>query len=315
MRTIRRDDRPGTAIPVHTAIPVPGTPPIATRRIDHEHALRVVAAGSHAHDFPVLVFFERGGSVGSRGEGHPAAGDLYVIAPGDVLTVDDSAALAGASGWSVYFLPEALDDAVPGALLSWRAHPLLSTFARDAGGGLLRLSVPAADRAGLVTHIRALDTELRERRDGHREAALAHLVLLLVGVARLAGDVVGDLRRGDEPLLAEVFALIERRYGGPLSLRDVARAVNLTPGHLTTTVRRRTGRSVGDWIAVRRMVQARRLLMASELSVEEVGRSVGMPDPSYFARQFRRAHGLSPRAWRRAERDARGKATGTSTVT
>ncbi len=230
------------------------------------------------------MFFERGGSVDARGDGHPvAAGDLLVIAPGDVLTVDDPAALAGAEGWCVYFLPEALDAAVPGALLSWRAHPLLSTFTRNAGSALLRLSVPDADRARWAGFIQALETELSERRDGYREAALAQLVLLLVGVARLAGNAGGDLRRGDEPLLAEVFALIEHRYREPLSLRDVARAVNLSPGHLTTTVRHRTGRTVGDWILERRMVQARR-----------------------FARQFRRVHGLSPRAWRRGEWDARG---------
>lgn len=46
------------------------------------------------------------------------------------------------------------------------------------------------------------------------------------------------------------------------------------------------------------MAQARRLLTESTLSVEEVGRAVGLPDPSYFARQFRRVHGSSPRAWR-----------------
>lgn len=231
-----------------------------------------------------------------------AAGDLYVIAPGDVLTIGDPATFATARGWCVHFLPQALDDAVPGALLSWRTHPLLCPFARYAGGGVLRLSVPVAERGGWAERIRTMDTELRERNDGYREAALAHLVLLLVGVARLAGGAAP--RRRDEPLLAEVFAVIERRYCEPLSLRDVARAVNLSPGHLTTTVRRRTGRTVGDWITERRMAHARRLLVETGLSVEEVGRAVGMPDPSYFARQFRRVHGLSPRGWRHGERDA-----------
>jgi AraC family transcriptional regulator, transcriptional activator of pobA len=56
-----------------------------------------------------------------------------------------------------------------------------------------------------------LDLELRQRRDGYREAVLAHLTLLLLGVGRLAADVVGDLRFKDEPLLAEVFGFIEER--------------------------------------------------------------------------------------------------------
>ncbi|MGQ0576861.1 MAG: helix-turn-helix transcriptional regulator [Pseudonocardia sp.] len=298
---MRRTPRGGTT-PVATAVPVAGTPPIAVMRIDLEHAARV-APGSHAHDFPTLAYFERGAATGLTCGQPVAAGDLFVIAPGDVLTIGDPAAFAAAGGWCVHFLPEALDDAVPGALLSWRAHPLLCSFARYAGGGVLRLSVPAADRAAFAARIRALDAELHDRADGYREAALAHLVLLLVEVARLAGDAAPQWRA--EPLLAEVFALIERRHAEPLSLRDVARALNLSPGHLTTTVRRRTGRTVGDWITERRMAHARRLLVETGMSVEEVGRAVGLPDPSYFARCFRRVHGLSPRGWRRGEHDAR----------
>ena len=86
-------------------------------------------------------------------------------------------------------------------------------------------------------------------------------MLLLVGISRLAAEVVGDLRLNDEPLLAEVFGCIEDRYQDPVSLKDVARAVSLTPGHLTTVVRRKTGRTVQEWIAERRLAEARHLLV------------------------------------------------------
>jgi AraC-like DNA-binding protein len=275
-------------------------PPIAVMRIDREHVARV-ASGSHAHDFPAVVFFERGGPTGMVGVPQVAAGDLFVIAPGDVLTIGTAEALAATGGWSVAFLPEAVAGIVPGALLSWLAHPLLCAFVRGASGGLVRLSVPTRERAEWIVRIRALEGELRARRDGFGEAALAHLVLLLVGVARLAGT---DPPVGGDPLITAVFATIDSRYTEPLTLRDVARAVNLSAGHLTTTVRRRTGRTVGEWIIERRMAQARRLLTDTALSVEEVGRAVGIPDPSYFARQFRRTHGLSPRQWRHADQTA-----------
>ncbi len=122
-----------------------------------------------------------------------------------------------------------------------------------------------------------------------------HLTLLLIDVARLAGDVVGDLRRSGEPLLAEVFSVIDRHRGEPLSLSDVARELGMTPGHLTTVVRRRTGRTVQEWIIERRMAEARSLLSETELPVSEIAHRVGMSDPGYFSRQFRRIHGTSPR--------------------
>jgi len=189
-----------------------------------------------------------------------------------------------------------------GAFLSWRAHPLLFPFVGGAAGGAQRLRVPAANRAAWSERFSALDAELQQRRDGYGEAAQAHLTLLLVELSRLATDVVGDLRVRDEPLLADVFGFIDEHYRERISLREVARAVSLSPGHLTTLVRRRTGRTVLGWIAERRMAQARRLLVETDLSVEEVGRSVGYADAGYFVRSFRRTHGATPLGWRRAGR-------------
>jgi AraC-like DNA-binding protein len=252
----------------------------------------------------VLAYFERGGGsmwLGDR-EWRLEAGDVYVIAPGEVVGVgDDPSSLHEAEGWGVFFLPEVLGPQTPGAFLSWRAHPLLFPFVRGAAGGAGRLKVPPAERPSWSERLLALDLELGQRHDGYREAALAHLTLLLVGVSRLA-DVVGDLRLNDEPLLAEVFGFIEERYREPISLKDVARAVSLSRGHLTTVVRRKTGRTVQEWIAERRMSEARRLLLQTDLAVEEVGRRVGYGDPGYFVRSFRRAHGMTPLGWRRAGR-------------
>jgi AraC-like DNA-binding protein len=73
-------------------------------------------------------------------------------------------------------------------------------------------------------------------------------------------------------------------------------------------VRRRTGRTVGDWITERRMVQARQLLTGTDLPVGEIARRVGLPDPGYFARVFRHSNGVTPRAWRRTASHAQSPA-------
>ena len=118
------------------------------------------------------------------------------------------------------------------------------------------MTVPPADHPSWSERVAALGLELRQRHDGYREAVLAHLTLLLVDVSRLAADVVGDLRLNDEPLLAEVFGFIEERYREHVSLKDVARAVSLSRGHLTTLVRRKMGQTGQEWIVERRMVEA-----------------------------------------------------------
>ena len=298
----RRGDGP----PVYTYGAVPGVPPVSATRLGRELSPGgLPRAHAHAHDFLALAYFERGGGslrLGNR-EWRVEAGDVYVIAPGEGVGVGGNATgLVEAEGWAVFFPPEVLGPQAPGAFLSWRAHPLLFPFVRGAAGGAQRLKVPPADRSSWSERFLVLERELRQRRDGYREAVLAHLTLLLVGVGRLATDVVGDLRLKDEPLLAAVFGFIEERYREPISLKDVARAVSLSPGHLTTVVRRKTGRTVGEWITEQRMVEARRLLVETDLAVEEVGRRVGYNDPGYFVRTFRRAHGATPLGWRRAGR-------------
>lgn len=147
-----------------------------------------------------------------------------------------------------------------------------------------------------------MDSELHDRNAGFREAAGAYLVLILVDVARLAEDVVGHLRRQERPILAEIFRFVEEHYAEPISLKDVAQAVNLSRGYLTTLVRRSTGRTVLEWIQERRMAEARRLLVETDDSVERIGARVGYGDPTYFARRFRGAHKVTPAAWRNANR-------------
>jgi AraC-like DNA-binding protein len=78
--------------------------------------------------------------------------------------------------------------------------------------------------------------------------------------------------------------------------------VSLTRGHLTTVVRCKTSRTVQAWIVERRMAEARKLLVQTDLAVEEVGRRVGYADAGYFVRSFGHAHGATPLGWRRAAR-------------
>lgn len=298
---LKRQTAPG---PVYAYEPAPGAPPVGVLRLDRATLTPIAPPGTHAHDFPGLAYFERGGGSlrsGSR-EWRVEPGDVYVVAPGELVGLGSVAGLEQAEGWAVYFTAEVFERGPSAGFLSWRAHPLLLPFVRGEAGGVLRLRLPGAERSRWSERCAALDEELRETRDGYAEAALAHLMLLLVDVARLAADIVGELRLNDEPLLAEVFGFIEAHYHEPISLRDAAAAVALTPGHLTTAVRRKTGRTVQDWILERRMAEARRLLVETDQTAEEVGRRIGYTDPAYFTRSFRRVHHTTPLRWRAASR-------------
>ena len=251
--------------------------------------------GAHAHDFLMLTLVVRG-TLRRRIDGRDWAltdGDVLVLPPGAVVGPVGGADRADA--WAVLFPADAVDPAGAAPLASWQGHPLLAPFGGTRGAEARRLHVPVADRPAWTALLAELEEELQRRRDGFADAARALLTLLLVRVARLGIDG----REQVDPLVAQVFAVIEQGFAGELSLRSVAAAVGLTPGHLTTVVRRATGRTVQQWITERRMREARRLLAETSLTVAEIAGRVGYRDPGYFLRRFRAAHQISPAAWRR----------------
>ncbi len=267
-------------VPIYQYRTDPVTSPVSVVRSGPED---FIERGRHIHDFPALWYL-------------PAAGLVHVAAAGQVL--DPGRLDHRDAGVAVFFDPAALGEDGRSPWPAWRAHPLLFPFLHGRVGGILRLEVPVDRRSAWDAAIASIETELAGRQDGYRQAVLAHLTLVLIDLARLARPVAAELRRSGEPLLAKVFEVIDRRYAEPLSLRDVACELGITPGHLTTVVRRRTGRTVGEWIIDRRMAAARGLLADTDLPIAEVARRVGMSDPGYFSRLFSRTHGTSPREWR-----------------
>lgn len=122
----------------------------------------------------------------------------------------------------------------------------------------------------------------------------------LVNVVKPLNDLM--LIFPDDSLLNKVFRFIEANYNQPISLSDVAIAVGYCAAYLTDLVRRNTGHTVNDWIAERRMVAARALLLGTNQSVNQIAEAIGYQYVSHFFRQFRQYHGTTPQIWRNTQR-------------
>jgi len=101
-----------------------------------------------------------------------------------------------------------------------------------------------------------------------------------------------------DPRVRYVLALMQRQRANPLSIRQLARAVNLSPAHLTRLFRRELGRSPAAIWREQRLDHARHLVQSSFLTVKEIMAATGWNDPSHFCREFKRRHGHSPQALR-----------------
>ena len=259
-------------------------------------------SGPHVHDYLVFVYYDQGGGwhrVGAL-QRPAAAGDLYLIAPGEV---HDSEQDDQASGWIVYFNAEALgEERLEFESFLWPGDPVLLPFVRPPGVQLGYVAVPPSERPRWEGRLSTLANELECHQLGYRDAAHALLRLLLIDAARLVMPVLGEQSCYHRPLLEGVFRFIDAHFAEPISLVDVARAIGRTPGYLTSRLRAATGRTVLEWITARRMIEARRLLTQTNDEIGRIAARVGYSDPTYFIRLFRRFHGMTPRQWRRAHR-------------
>lgn len=90
----------------------------------------------------------------------------------------------------------------------------------------------------------------------------------------------------------------------PVTVADIARAAHLTPNHFSLIFRRQTGKTFSEFLAEKRFERAAERLRDLTLSIAEVSRQAGFPDPNYFAKVFHKRTGMTPRQWRKQKQRA-----------
>jgi AraC family transcriptional regulator, arabinose operon regulatory protein len=98
---------------------------------------------------------------------------------------------------------------------------------------------------------------------------------------------------------------IERRYGEPLDVKTLAAESGLSRSRFAHLFRAEVGMSPMRHLQAVRLIRARGLVERADISINEVMIQVGYHDPSHFARDFRRYHGVSPRDLRVTSRRRR----------
>jgi AraC-like DNA-binding protein len=102
-----------------------------------------------------------------------------------------------------------------------------------------------------------------------------------------------------EEALARLNRAIEATVSKPMLIGELAAGVGLSSEYVARIFAQRYGMTLRHHLLLRRIELARHLLVSSDLLVSEIGRQVGIPDPQYFNKQFRRVTGKSPLVYRR----------------
>jgi AraC family transcriptional regulator, arabinose operon regulatory protein len=109
---------------------------------------------------------------------------------------------------------------------------------------------------------------------------------------------VGGARIPDA--IVEARARIDALYAGTIDLDALARRAGMSRATLSAAFKRWYGTTPTQFLLARRMAAAAHHLLDRNLAIAEIARLVGIADPFYFSRLFRRHHGLGPEAYRSA---------------
>jgi len=130
-----------------------------------------------------------------------------------------------------------------------------------------------------------------------RPNEIADVIKKVAGMSpRLATSL--DNLRNHSTLEEQVTKYIHEHLDEQFQLKDLAKAVYISPFHLSRTFKQTTGMSLTSYILKLRITAAEGLLTATSLSITEIANKVGFNDAAYFSTKFRQINKVTPSVYR-----------------
>lgn len=166
------------------------------------------------------------------------------------------------------------------------------------------LKLKGQDANAVVQMFNDLQSEFDAGKEGAAEVLRAMLHILLVRINRLYTQAHPRREASRGELLVRQFHLaVEQHFREFQSVGRYAKLLGVTANHLNDTLHDLSGAAAGEVIRQRRLLDAKRLLSHSDMSVSEIGYYLGFEDPSYFSRFFRRYERCTPAEFREQIRE------------
>jgi len=261
----------------------------------------------HWHDhLEIALVLDGRGSFGFGGRQLPAE-------PGDVFFIDNSQPHVAHAGPGValrlllvLFRPELI--AGPGCrefdlgyLAAFRPQdPKVSPRIPGSSPLAAKIGPVLAELKRVYAHADRSEQQLAD--------ATLRRALALVNRDRGAGAtaVTGGATAARRELIRPVLAYIDRHRREPITLERVAGVAHVSPSRIRHVFKDVTGVGFKEYVTHVRMAEAKRLLLSTDLSVEEVARAISYTNVTQFYKVFDRSCSMSPAMYRRYYTPANG---------
>jgi len=247
---------------------------------------------AHRHSFYHLVLFTSGsGNHTIDFETFPVkAGQIYFMIPGQVHSWNFK---KDVDGYIVHF-NEAL---FTGFLNNSRYLQQFSFFSGRATDGVVQIT--KSEQAGINSIFEDLLAELKDS-TAISDMVPVKLLELFIRVERMASPYSSTpAQEENSTVLRNFLQLIDRHYRNLQLPKEYAALLFITPNHLNALCKELLGKTAGDLIRERIILESKRLLTNADMSIAGVAYELNFSDNSYFSRYFKKYTGSSPEDFRK----------------
>jgi AraC family transcriptional regulator, transcriptional activator of pobA len=247
----------------------------------------------HRHSFYHLVLFTGGkGSHTIDFERFPVRPfQVYFMRPGQVHSWHFE---GGVDGFIMHFN----ENFISSFLQQGHYLEKFPFFSGDTSAGVCQL--PVKEHHRVVNVFENMVTELNERNTDYLDMIRLQLLQLFVLVKRQGFQ---SARKNVPPqklvLLRNYQQLIERYFRTIRLPKEYAELLYITPNHLNALCAELLGKTAGDLVRDRLLLEAKRLLTNADMTVTEIAYDLNFRDNSYFNRFFKKEAGLTPDEFRK----------------
>lgn len=107
--------------------------------------------------------------------------------------------------------------------------------------------------------------------------------------------------------ISKAIRYIQSNYNNELTLGEVAKFVNMSPGYFSSAFKKETKHSFIEYLNLARVERAKKLLLGTEFKSYEIADKVGFSDNTYFCKVFKKVSGISPIEYREKQSDLSGE--------
>ncbi len=142
-------------------------------------------------------------------------------------------------------------------------------------------------------------TEVREKTLDVEQ--LSKEALECIGFLAKEMAIKDEKKSGD--MLQDILVYINQNLSNPeLSMNQVAEHFYISTGYLGRILKKRIGKTYGEYLSEMRFKKAQELLRTTDLKGYEIGGEIGIPDPHYLSIWFKKMSGDSLSEFRRQAR-------------